>query len=237
MTAPKWLIGYSAGVTAALAAAFLMGAATKSTKFTEIDVQRINIVEPDGKLRMTISNEDRFPELIWHGKEYKHPNRSTAGILFFNEEGTENGGLTFDGYKDENGVTHSTGHLSFDQYDQDQVFRIFHYQTGEQTTAGMEISDRPHKAMDMDLIERMSAAKTDEERLALAKEAEASGSFGNKSRVFVGKSRDKSSAIGLNDAEGRPRIMMEVAPDGAASISFLDENGEVVKKLTPETAD
>ena len=146
MSAPKWLVGYAAGATAALAAMFLMGAAAQEkTAFEEIDVQRINIVEPDGTLRMTLSNRELFPELIFHGVEHKHPGRDTAGILFFNDEGTENGGLTFGGYEDENGVTHTTGHLSFDQYDQDQVFRIFHYQTGERTTAGMEVSDRPMK--------------------------------------------------------------------------------------------
>ncbi|MEQ8935258.1 MAG: hypothetical protein RIE56_05655 [Amphiplicatus sp.] len=48
--------------------------------------------------------------------------------------------------------------------------------------------------------------------------------------------RDNSAVIGLNDAEGRPRIIMEVAPDGAASISFFDENGEAARKLTPNIA-
>lgn len=235
MAAPKWMIGYAAGVTAALAATLLMGAAGKRVKFTEIDVERINIIEADGALRMTISNQGRFPELIWRGKEYKHPGRRAAGILFFNEEGTENGGLTFSGRTDENGVKHTTGHLSFDQYEQDQVFRIFHYQTGEATTAGMEVSDRPHKSMDMDIVARLSAAKTAEERVAVVRDAEASGSFDNKSRVFVGKSRDRSSAIGLMDAEGRPRIMMQVEADGGASISFLDAEGNVVRKLTPES--
>ncbi len=32
---------------------------TQRTKFTEIDVERINIVEPDGNYRMVISNKTR----------------------------------------------------------------------------------------------------------------------------------------------------------------------------------
>lgn len=234
MTAPKWLTGYAVGVTAALGATFLMGLAAEKTAFEEIDVQRINVVEPDGTLRMTISNQTSFPELIFHGEEHKHPGRDTAGILFFNEEGTENGGLTFSGHRDEDGVEHTTGHLSFDQYDQDQVFRIFHYQTGEATTAGMEVSDRPMKSLDLDLVNRLSAAKTDEERKALTEEAVASGSFGNAPRVFIGKTRERASQLSLKDGQGRERIVLEVTEDGQASVAFLDENGDVQRRLTPE---
>jgi hypothetical protein len=37
-----------------------------------------------------------------------------------NDEGTEMGGLIFGGQKDSKGEIHHEGHLSFDQYDQDQ---------------------------------------------------------------------------------------------------------------------
>jgi len=40
-------------------------------------------------------------------------------LLFNDEEGTENGGLIFGGMKDKQGVTHSWGHLSFDEYQRD----------------------------------------------------------------------------------------------------------------------
>jgi hypothetical protein len=64
-------------------------------KFAEIDVERINLVEPDGTLRMVISNKSKFPGIIIKGKETPHPDRNTAGMLFFNDEATENGGLIF----------------------------------------------------------------------------------------------------------------------------------------------
>ena len=44
------------------------GAERKVTEFAEIDVQRINIREPDGTLRMTISNTATAPGLIFKGK-------------------------------------------------------------------------------------------------------------------------------------------------------------------------
>jgi hypothetical protein len=57
----RLLKGYALVVTVLLGtlslAAFQRSA--QNTKFTEIDVERINIVEPDGKLRMVISNRPR----------------------------------------------------------------------------------------------------------------------------------------------------------------------------------
>src|SRR5690606_12971006 len=97
----KLLIAYSAVVTAALAIGIVSNArAVKTTaSFEEIDVKRINIREDDGTLRMIVSNTTRFPGIIFRGKHHPHPNRTTAGILFFNDEGTENGGLIFGGKK------------------------------------------------------------------------------------------------------------------------------------------
>ncbi len=56
--------------------------APAKTNFDEINVQRINIVEPDGTLRMVISDKTRFPGIISRGKEFPHPNRKTAGTAF-----------------------------------------------------------------------------------------------------------------------------------------------------------
>src|SRR5690606_16097120 len=50
-------------------------------------------------------------------------------------------------------------------------------------------------------------------------------------RVFVGKTRGKSSAVILADDQGRPRIMMLVSPDGRPELNFLDEAGNVTQSL------
>jgi hypothetical protein len=57
-----------------------MGATSelKKNSFGEIDVRRINIVEPNGTVRMVISNKADFPVIIIKGKEYPHPDRQTA---------------------------------------------------------------------------------------------------------------------------------------------------------------
>ena len=50
-------------------------------------------------------------------------------------------------------------------------------------------------------------------------------------RLFVGKQRDNSVVLLMSDVEGRPRIRMQVAPDGTPKLEFLDEAGRVVFSL------
>ncbi len=64
---------------------------TRNTKFTEIDVERINIVEPNGHYRMVLSNRPRSIGPIAYGKPFGYPGGGRPGIIFFNDEGTENG--------------------------------------------------------------------------------------------------------------------------------------------------
>ena len=115
------LIVYSGVLTIVLRVLLLTASSPqKKARFDEIDVKRINLIDPDGRLRMVMSDKAYFPGLIVKGKEYPH-DRQTAGMLFFDDEGTENGGLIFGGMKNKNGRVQSWGHLSFDQYMGDQV--------------------------------------------------------------------------------------------------------------------
>src|SRR5262245_44864520 len=67
----------------------------KNKKFEEIDVERINIVEKDGKLRMVISNEGRQHPGIVNGKPIKRDGPRPPGMIFFDHTGDEMGGLVF----------------------------------------------------------------------------------------------------------------------------------------------
>ncbi len=197
----------------------------------EIDVKRINLREEDGTLRMVLSNTERFPGLIFKGKSYPHPSRKTAGVLFFNDEGTENGGLIFGG-KTEDGKVSSGGHLSFDQYEQDQVIQLTQNEYDGVRWAALVVSDRPEKSMDLDAWQKFTALPEGPEKKAA--EEELGKTFGGAQRLWVGKSRDRSSAVMLSDAAGRPRLMLQVTAEGEASLQFLDENGKVVRTLAPK---
>jgi hypothetical protein len=83
-----------------------------------------------------------FPGSFVNGKEIARPDRHDTGLLFLNEEGTDMGGLTFDGWKDKNAKIQNNGHLSFDQYMQDQVFSLDAGREGGEHYSVINFSDR-----------------------------------------------------------------------------------------------
>src|ERR1700723_1000637 len=122
---PRFLVIYSTIVTIAFAVTLLCGFASRNARFDVLTVHRIDFVEPDGTPRLIISNRESFPGAYMRGKEYPRPDRrEAAGMIFNNDEGSEMGGLIFGGLKMKDGTIQNHGHLSFDQYEQDQIFAI-----------------------------------------------------------------------------------------------------------------
>ena len=110
-------------------------------QFREIDVQRINVVEPNGTTRMVISNKTRAPDAVLGGKTFKRQGGNSAGLIFYNEEGDEDGGLVFSGAA-RNGRYDAGGALLFDQYHQDQVVGIQYSDDNGSRSAGLQVWDR-----------------------------------------------------------------------------------------------
>jgi len=235
MNSHRFLTIYSGVLTLAFALALFTGAAkSRKTSFEEIDVQRINVVEPDGTVKLVLSSKALFPGILYKGKEYPHPNRKTAGILFFNDEGTENGGLIYGGAKDANGKVSSYGHLSFDQYDQDQVFTIDASEEQGNRSVRLSVWDRPDYSIAelLALQDRIKNMSEDQQK------AESSKFFSQHEsahpRLFLGKSDNGSVSLRLNDKQGRERLILEVAPDGSPVVRFLDQNGQETGRLPIE---
>lgn len=218
-------------MTTAVAVAVFGSAVSAPTKaiYDEIDVGRINVREEDGRLRLLISNVERFPGLMFRGKDHPHPNRKTAGLLFFNEQETENGGLTFNGRKVDGEIT-SGGHLSFDRYEQDQVIQITYDQAGDRHAAYFAVNDYPDGSQDLDAWERADALPKGPARDAELKRLREI--YGGKRRLLLGRQGDGSARLAMNDVAGRQRLVLEVAPDGTSAIRFLDESGKVVRTVT-----
>jgi hypothetical protein len=194
-------------------------------KFDDIDVQRINVREPDGTLRMTISSMARAPGLIFRGKEHSYPSRQAAGILFFNDEGTEDGGLLFGGTK--KGQYASTGgHLSFDQYEQDQVISLDQTEEHGRRRASLTFYDRPATPIPLELLDKVNTPEGSAEFENLS----ATGGFGYP-RLFIGKTEERESAVVLRDARGLARLRLTVTSSGVASIEFMNESGKVVRRI------
>ena len=203
--------------------------ARRAPHFDEIDVGRINVVEKDGTPRLILSNKAQYPGLIIRGKEYPHP-RGQAGILFFNDEGTENGGVGTSVAHDANGY-HADGGLMFDQYMQDQTVGLVYTDDNGRRAAGLRVWDRPDIPIDS-VIRRVQAIRAMPDGPEKTRAMEALRDAAGKTRVVVGKMRDSSAAVVLADAQGRPRLRLVVAPGGASRIEFLDEHGKVTRALS-----
>jgi hypothetical protein len=234
----RFLTIYSGVLTVVFAVTLLSGFAfrSKQTKFDEINVRRINIVEPDGTLRMVLSGKADAPGLIIKGKEYPRGDRKTAGMIFFDDEGTEDGGLIFGGMKGQDGKVESFGHLSFDQYQQDQVFTVDAVENDGSRRSGVGIWDRG----DYPIMEAFEASQRIQnlppaEQEAALKEFRKSHPA-DAQRAYFGRDRDRSVGLKLMDPEGHERIRLRVNADGTPVLQLLDAKGSVVAQLPPATA-
>lgn len=198
--------------------------------FGEITVGRMNVVDADGKLRLVISNKDRQHPGMMDGKMIERP-RPVAGLLFFNEEGDEVGGLTFTG-REVNGDRRANAGIMFDQFKQDQTIGITYSEGGGRRSAGLLVWDRPDTKLG-DIVEKLNAARKiedpEEQKKAIA--AISAGAGPAPRRLFVGKTPDKAAMISLSDGSGKPRLNLTVDAAGNPRIEFLDAEGKVVARL------
>ena len=229
------LMIYAGLLTAVFAVTVMSGFAQAPRKISldELDVHRINVREPDGTLRLVISGAGNAPGIIIKGKEYPHPNRKTAGMIFFNDEGTENGGLIFGGEQDKDGTGESHGHLSFDAYEQDQTMALESQQGKDGRYTKLQFNDYPDYSI-LDEIQLMASIKD----LPKAQQVSRMKAFfaergGPTRRMLLGRNTDGSVQLAMNDLQGHPRIVMKVAKDGTPSLQMLDNKGKVTGELMP----
>jgi hypothetical protein len=199
----RLLVAYSTVLTATLCVVLLQGAMPRPEKaaFDEIDVRRINLVEPDGTLRLVIASKARFPGTYVQGVEKPRSDRQTAGILFLDDEASETGGLVWGGGRDAEGHVESHGHLSFDQYRATQVFAV---------SAWEEKGERVSRAVFTDWREREGES--------------------GKDRLVLGRFADRSAGIELKDARGRTRLRIRAGADGSPAIEVLEPDGSVSRR-------
>lgn len=207
----------------------------QKARFGEIDVERINIVEPDGKLRMVLSNRPRSIGPIYKGKPFGYAGGSRPGIIFFNDEGTENGGLTFDGKRGPDGKYRASSGFSFDQFNQDQILYFQYNDDNGVRRTGFTIADRANADIYDMVAERDSIMKLPEGAVrneALQKwAAPRNGVPLMAQRIFVGRDPAKNAIINLSDPNGKPRLRLKVDSLGMASLEFLDAAGTVTARL------
>jgi len=237
----RFLAVYSGILTLAFAATIVAGFAEsrRNASFDQIDVQRINIVGPDGKNQMVISNRQLIPEAIIDGKTFQsHGRHDGAGMIFYNNEGDEDGGMGFSGRKTASGYT-ASGDFMFDQYKQDQTVGIQYSDTNGKREAGFHVWDRPDTDLaqmveHFDAVKNMPAGLQKDAAMKQLQQEAKSGAFGA-TRFFAGKTPDKNAVVLLCDAQGHPRLRLSVSAGGQAQIDFLDASGKVTYSI-PQAA-
>jgi hypothetical protein len=211
------------------AAAFRQNAPAKDS--AELTVQRLNIVDADGTLRMVLAGKDRMHPGVMDGVTIDRP-RPVAGMIFFNDEGDEVGGLTYTGTA-AGGRGRANAQLMFDQLKQDQTIGFNYSESDGQRSAGFQVWDRSDTVRLSELLTKLKAANAlpagAQRDAAVA--AVSNGAAPGPRRVFVGKTTAKASTVVLSDAQGRPRLTLTVDATGNPRIEFLDEAGKVTARI------
>jgi hypothetical protein len=201
-------------------------------RFTEIEVERINVVEADGRHALIIANAARLPGPIIRGQEYAPEisggRTEASGMLFFNHEGTEAGGLTYGSAPTDDGVS-AGGSFTFDRMNQDQVVQIAYQEGGGRIFAGLQVWDRPERHIQglLDAVVAHREGRIDQAGFLERVMPEIQGTA---PRVRLG-SASRTALLDLNDTQGRSRIRLVVDSLDVARLEFRDEAGRIVLRL------
>lgn len=191
------------GVT--LAVASLLTGCANSAQPEEITVQRINVVDQSGVVRLVISSE--LPDPVIRGERLERA-IVPAGIIWHDEDGNESGGLALaqvPGWKD-GGPAGKVRMFTFDFTHQiTDAVRVGTYESsdGNVWRGGLTVYDR--RPYTPGPIESSQGVE----------------------RIFLG-TRNEDAGLVIHDPEGRERIRIGVDSDGESQFEILDKDGEVV---------
>lgn len=174
--------------------------AQSSASFDTLTVQRVNITDSSGKTRLVIANSDRFPDVEVNGKVYRRSIHDTAGLVFYDSTGKENGGLVLTKLRDDD-----FSNLTFDYtYQLTDGIRMIKQESpdGTRWKAGFDIFDR------RTFQPGPSDSTQGVQRIALTDE-------------------NQNAHLVISDTDGHPRVRIGVDKAGKPSIEMLGSDGKV----------
>jgi hypothetical protein len=203
------------------------GFARSKPDFNSITAREIILVDSTGKGRIRISGDLKRGGL--------------AGLIFYNEDGTEAGALAYRGTRRKDGSITAGSLLTMDQFKDDQIVVLDYYHDGDQKRQGLTVSDRPNQLS----VQAKELLDTLRRELQAARSAAEAQTIRRKylahlparelvaRRLFAGRDTAGSSVVTLSDQDGKPRLRLQVNKLGDASIVFLDSAGLPVRTIKP----
>ncbi|ACU59046.1 hypothetical protein [Chitinophaga pinensis] len=194
--------------------------------------EKIEIVEPDGTVKLSLFNKENLPPAVVNGKKMSRQGGDEAGLMFYNTEGEECGGLVYNG-KGKNGKGQNELSITFDKYKQDQVVQLSYIQreSGDDTK-GLTVFERPSFPVDQTMATLdsiRSKVKGEQEQQQVINKLKADGYFGY-TRMFAGQQGQRTGVF-VRDTKGRIRLEMIVNEKNEPEILFYNEKGEIHKKI------
>lgn len=228
----NWLTAYALVSTLvfALFAFSSFSGNEKKENFDEITVKRINVVGENGLPRMVLSNETRQHSGRMNGKDWSQRSRP-AGIIFFNNQGDECGGLVYK-TTEKDGRISSGMSFTMDNYKDDQVLQILNdeqYVNGKASIQrGITINEFPvgtnidRRNEKLAQLQKIADEKERNQKIRALMQNE-----GATQRLFLGRTRGNSSGLFLADSSGQVKLMIYVDEKGAAKIQSINAKGEL----------
>ena len=195
----------------------------------EITTERLNIVGKDGNKFVVLSNPEKQALATVNGKPVnpQESERNIAGLLFFNEDGDEIGGLVY-------GIdsTNSYQLLTFDQQKNDQIMALRkdeYLEDGEwKKQYGLLLQERSEKQSNVIISELYNIRKIKD---SILREKEYDKFYNNPEnlapqRLFIGRTYSENVGLFLMDENNNPRLQIYLDEKGEPHIESFDENGE-----------
>jgi len=203
----------------------------------ELVLEKLTIVESDGTRSLIIANSEKLPGSIIG--EHRGDSRGAPGMLFYNHKGNETGGLIFDSFK-EDSTYYNYQHLSFDQFDNDQVIALTNNESNGFHRKGLMINQLPYdknlydffRSVDSILLANPNLTREQARRKMVG--INYSKGRGMIQRLFVGSENGKSK-IQMNDTKGTVRIEMGIDPTTEKGfIVFYNSEGNEVNRISED---
>jgi len=227
----NFLTGYA--IVSTVAFAFILFSSfnvkDKNLNVDELTLKRLNLIGEDGSLRVVISNETRQHPGRIDGKDLPKRERP-AGIIFFNNEGDECGGIVF-GLNKKEDVVHSGISFTMDNYRNDQVVQILNNETYKNDNAeivrGLMFNEFQLGSSLTSAITKFDELNkiTDPEKKK-EKEKELESTESSRRRLFIGRNTNNDNGLFLYDSAGMLKMKIYVDKEGKPKIEVINKEGE-----------